>query len=525
MDDGEGELSVADSIIGTRQRRSNAGNRLKTLLQMQEPLEDEEQIFVEVEDDQEFDVNAADLDQEPENESENKGSDNDDDDEEVGEGDDDNFSDSSESEIENDQEAEDAGEQALLKQQKEDQKEKRRAEKRKMFEIKSRDPAPRPAKARKFVAKAESLLDSERRVSKRTLAIQNKERVIERLRENERRKAEYVSPVIKKDPKLTQEQRLEEAKITELKNTASLHHFVEIEEYRKQQQRLIWANRRPKLSNFIRYSSRSMLEYPGLIVDITEEVKEEKDTPAAPITPDASREGTPLKQNDENEGGAEEDGGTDKADIDANEQEPREPSSESSHADRTKSPSALTDEPSESQLRENGTAGDETAEPVDIDLAEPMPEEVLVKMEEELPDDATLLERQAKREEEPPQEEEEEELIREVEGPPTISTFNSITMHNFPDAAYNKHTVKGVYFGKQVLKSSSIPPKRICSITGNIAQYLDPSTGIAYYSLNTYRILTMIRNHEVAWSNELGGVYLGLRGGQRHASGVPDGFD
>ncbi|PRT52773.1 hypothetical protein B9G98_00393 [Wickerhamiella sorbophila] len=514
MDEDDLELNVADSIISTRQKRANAGNRLKTLLQMQEPLDGEDDIFAEVEDDQEFDIETAQTVEETvEGESENG---NDDDDDEP-EGGDDNFSDSSDSSIENDEEPEDAGEQALAKQQKEALKEKKKAEKRKMFEIKTRNNAPKPAKARKFVAKAESLLDSERRVSKRALAIQNKERVIERLRENERRKAEYVSPVIKKAPKLTQEQRLEEAKITEMKNTASLHHFVEVEEYRKQQQRLMWANRRPKLSKFIRYSSHSLLEYPTII---EVEVKEER-----PLTPDSE----PEKQSESQQVNLEsraESREPESQEPESQEPESQEPESELSERFESEPPEeAPHEEPEPIEATEPETinqAEDGTAEPeANADF----------EIKEELPDDATLMQRAIEMErireleKQEEEEEKEEEEIREVEGPPTISTFNSITMHDFPDSAYNKHTVKGVYFGEQVLRSSAVPPKRICAITGNIARYLDPESGIAYYSPKTFDILNMIRNYEVAWSNELGGVYLGLRGGQRHASGVPEGFD
>lgn len=54
---------LIESIISTRQRRQNAGNRLRQLLNAEEPLdyedEDGHNIFQEVEDDDDFDVNAS----------------------------------------------------------------------------------------------------------------------------------------------------------------------------------------------------------------------------------------------------------------------------------------------------------------------------------------------------------------------------------------------------------------------------------------------------------------------------------
>ncbi|ODQ67725.1 hypothetical protein NADFUDRAFT_80896, partial [Nadsonia fulvescens var. elongata DSM 6958] len=47
-------FDLSQSLVATRARRANAGNRLRVLLNAEEPLEEDE-IFLEVENDQDFD--------------------------------------------------------------------------------------------------------------------------------------------------------------------------------------------------------------------------------------------------------------------------------------------------------------------------------------------------------------------------------------------------------------------------------------------------------------------------------------
>lgn len=74
--------------------------------------------------------------------------------------------------------------------------------------------------------------------------------------------------------------------------------------------------------------------------------------------------------------------------------------------------------------------------------------------------------------------------------------------------------------------------KKACLISGKEVRYFDPSTGIPYDSVETYRVLKDIEQGIVPWYSlseeldDLGPVelYYGNRNGVRHAKGVPEGF-
>jgi len=76
--------------------------------------------------------------------------------------------------------------------------------------------------------------------------------------------------------------------------------------------------------------------------------------------------------------------------------------------------------------------------------------------------------------------------------------------------------------------------KKVCLISGTEVKYFDPSNGIPYSSVETYRFLKTIEQGNVPWysidevDNDNGPVeiYLGSRDGtEKHAKGVPEGFD
>lgn len=46
--------------------------------------------------------------------------------------------------------------------------------------------------------------------------------------------------------------------------------------------------------------------------------------------------------------------------------------------------------------------------------------------------------------------------------------------------------------------------KQRCPITGEIAPYLDPRTGIPFADVEAYKILTDLLEHGYVWSPELG---------------------
>ncbi|KAK6203363.1 uncharacterized protein RJT21DRAFT_2707 [Scheffersomyces amazonensis] len=76
--------------------------------------------------------------------------------------------------------------------------------------------------------------------------------------------------------------------------------------------------------------------------------------------------------------------------------------------------------------------------------------------------------------------------------------------------------------------------KKNCLISGTEVKYFDPSTGIPYSSVETYRLVKLIESGQIPWysltedMNDTGVVeiYLGSRDGSvKHAKGVPQGFE
>jgi vacuolar protein sorting-associated protein 72 len=127
------------------------------------------------------------------------------------------------------------------------------------------EPALKKPKPKKAAMSSLDLLSERRRSSKREAAIRNKHEVIERLKEHEKKRINYVAPVVKPERKLTQAERLEEAKLTEEKNIASLNQFTEMEEARKARQRAAMLARRVPMKSFIRYVSSTKLVPPRRI--------------------------------------------------------------------------------------------------------------------------------------------------------------------------------------------------------------------------------------------------------------------
>lgn len=50
--------------------------------------------------------------------------------------------------------------------------------------------------------------------------------------------------------------------------------------------------------------------------------------------------------------------------------------------------------------------------------------------------------------------------------------------------------------------------KQKCPITGQIAPYLDPRTGVPFADVEAYKVLSDILEHHYIWSPELG-CYVG----------------
>lgn len=302
-----------ESIIATRARRSNAGSRLRQLLDLEEtnsgPVvsnEDDENVnllFQEDEDDQEFEESESEEEQEQNEESEEEDqksekaisavttqSDNDDNSDDndgaIVVNSDEMLSDSDISASDND---EYEGERELQKQEKLNKRRKRKAElpsilqkkKPKTSKQSSASLSPKSTPDKTVVNKSHrsNIFDNEpiaptlRRHSSRKTTLQNSIAVHERMeKEYERRQTQV--PVAKKEyVEKTLEEKLEEAKITEKENTLSLTRFYEQEIQKKKKQRDMANSRKFKLTNFVRFLSSGIYITP---MDEIEMIEEEK---------------------------------------------------------------------------------------------------------------------------------------------------------------------------------------------------------------------------------------------------------
>lgn len=265
------------SLVATRARRANAGSRLKLLIEMEEQAtgvqsmiytEDDENVqllFQEDENDEEFEEpDSGDENEEGENSQAEEGqdeentqldSDNNGSETEVAINSDEMLSDSDLSVSEDD---ESEGERELVK----EERAKKRKHRQKTIipaikkpKVATTKPPPKPK-----VTHSELLLKSERRASSRKSALQNKQELVEKLKEDETRRAALTPVVRVKERELTQEERLAEAKETEKHNIISLNTFLQQEIVKKERQKLMFQQKRPKIRNVIRlYSAETFV--------------------------------------------------------------------------------------------------------------------------------------------------------------------------------------------------------------------------------------------------------------------------
>jgi len=290
----EGEI---ESLVATRKRRSNAGSRLKQLLQAEEIANDGadddndiDLLFQEDDDDAEFQVGDKDRygyvgsgdedeeedgDEEEQADSEVEGEGSDEENQREGtttpkettvDSDnsdagsqvdlDDMFSDSEDED--SDEDDSDEGERELQKQE----RAKKRLAQKKSRQIPKITTKPKTstttALKKKKVhdsPKADTLLNLSRRQSSRKTAVQSKMDLVERLKEDEQRR-QNIKPVAKVEyVELTQEERLAEAIETEKYNISTLNKYKEQEVDKKKKQRALQLSRRKKLENVVSFKT------------------------------------------------------------------------------------------------------------------------------------------------------------------------------------------------------------------------------------------------------------------------------
>lgn len=275
-----------EGLATLRARRANAGSKLKQLIAMEDDVsqtnrfvadedDDVALLFAEDENDGEFRSSSAESDlgnEDDENEGDSDDAGNKDDAQDASEpaeprkrqaSDDDMLSSSDISGSDTD---ESEGEKELEKQERL-KKRQQRKKKSVVPAIKKLKPTPVKQAPKKQVPMSESLMRSQRS-SSRASAIESKQALVQKLKEDEERRASMAPVVRPKYVELTQEERLAEAVETEIINTRSLNEFMDQELKKKEAQRQLLLLRRKRLRNIIRLISQESFVSP------TEEVEE-----------------------------------------------------------------------------------------------------------------------------------------------------------------------------------------------------------------------------------------------------------
>ncbi|KAI1646339.1 YL1-domain-containing protein [Daldinia loculata] len=234
--DDEGESLQVEWLATGREKRSTAGNRMKSMIAAEEPDDDLELLFAEDEDDAGFtDVEDAGSDVQMDSSS----------DEEDAQ--------------ENGDELE--GEKELEKRARESKQAARKRKAQEAIPIKFRkkvkiaptpsgssmapEPKPRPKKKSERISWLPSPADMPTRASKRETTMLSKEQLHQQMIEREVKRLKQVEAMEKKakkmealkKPPMTQAQRLAEAAIVEKKNSKSLNRWEEAEKQREEERR------------------------------------------------------------------------------------------------------------------------------------------------------------------------------------------------------------------------------------------------------------------------------------------------
>lgn len=276
-----------DGLATLRTRRANAGSKLKQLISLEKdvsqtqrlvPDEDDEValLFAEDEHDEEFRSSSEDeLDEEDEDEDNDENDDNDGH-KETGDSEDETVTSKAQSTTADDDilsssdlsgsDTDESEGEKELQQQEQLRKRRQRSNKTVVPAIKKLKPTPKP-RAKKRINTSESLMRS-LRSSLRALAIESKQALVEKLKNDEKRRAAMAPVVRPQYVELTQEQRLLEAVETERINVKSLNEFMDQELQKKEMQRQLLLLKRKRLRNIIRLVSQESFVTP------TEEVEE-----------------------------------------------------------------------------------------------------------------------------------------------------------------------------------------------------------------------------------------------------------
>ncbi|KAG7881448.1 hypothetical protein KL938_003578 [Ogataea parapolymorpha] len=575
-----------ESLIATRERRANAGSRLKKLLEAEEDevLGDEDEnvqlLFAEEGEDNEWSGESEQSEQEEEEEEE-EGNEAGEAEEEAGSGSPDANSDEmlSSSELSASDTDESEGERELRKEQ------KRRRKKVEIPAIRRKPAATAPRKRRKV-----DLETGDRRLSTRTTTAQNTQAIQEKLIKMKERQSHTKTRVREEYVEKTLEENLEEAKVTEEMNTLSLNLFFQQEVEKKKKQRDLMNSKRFRLMEYISFQSFGKLVTPQDELDRIREEKEREEL-ARRTT---KRRGRRRKSEIE------------RARLEAERQQQQQGEVKQEEQDKQDKQEEVFDETTvvkeetKDINEETSETLNEATEKVEVNIAE---EEIKEEIKEETKQETKQDTEEAV--------EEAEEAVEEavpVEGPPQRVAVQFIESHlrkditrlelkailfgpqsivpgphrdphaqtiytikrDFQkeldlrkvtkerDAVYEKllqlpkfgetyHTVEDLGVAKQtderVINITTPAPlgiylpngaKKQCPINGEDAMYYDPSNGVPYNSVEGYKVLKHVAEGGYFWTQiDAGGVNSVYKGGvgcyfgrwdDRHAQGVPEGF-
>jgi vacuolar protein sorting-associated protein 72 len=223
-------------LATTRERRSTAGNRMKSMLANEEPDSDLELLFAEDENDQGFsdaDENGSDVQMDSSDDEDDNGNNDDD--------------------LEGEKELEKQAKERRAAQRKRKAQEAIPAKFRKKVRIDPTTrtpsapmkPAPRPKKKSERTSWLPSAADLPTRASSRQTTRLSKEQLHQQMVEREARRIKQLAQMQKKaakleamkKPPMTQEERLREAAIVEKRNSKSLNRWEEAEKQREEERR------------------------------------------------------------------------------------------------------------------------------------------------------------------------------------------------------------------------------------------------------------------------------------------------
>ncbi|KAG7907483.1 hypothetical protein KL906_003564 [Ogataea polymorpha] len=567
-----------ESLIATRERRANAGSRLKKLLEAEEDevLGDDDEnvqlLFAEEGEDNEWSDESEQSEQE-EDEEDEEGNETGGAEEEAGSGSPDANSDEmlSSSELSASDTDESEGERELQKEQ------KRRRKKIEIPAIRRKPTVSAPRKRRKV-----DLETGDRRLSTRTTTAQNTQAIQEKLVKMKERQSHTKTRVREEYVEKTLEENLEEAKVTEEMNTLSLNLFFQQEVEKKKKQRDLMNSKRFRLMEYISFQSFGKLVTPQDELDRIREEKEREELARRTTKRRGRRRKSEIERarlEAERQQQQQQQGDVKQEEQDRQEEvfdettvvkeETKDINEETSETgnEATAKEEEIKEETKQETKQDTEEAVEEAIEQDEVETkavpVEGPPQRVAVQfIESHLRKDITRL-----------------ELKTILFGPQSIvpgphrdphaQTIYTIKrdfqkeldlkkVTKERDAVYEKllqlpkfgetyHTVEDLGVAKQtdehVINITTPAPlgiylpngaKKQCPINGEDAMYYDPSNGVPYNSVEGYKVLKHVAEGGYFWTQiDAGGVNSLYKGGvgcyfgrwdDRHAQGVPEGF-